>query len=97
MCELFTLSVLVVHTTIRNYIPLFYSRSFNFVSNLHVCPLDSFRPGDKAGSIQKKSDVNECSSLKALSMDTLRPFVPEYVQTVTKDGQCIPSNFQVCV
>jgi 1D-myo-inositol-triphosphate 3-kinase len=49
---------------------------------------DSFRPGEKAGSIQKKSDQNECSALKALSMDAiLRPFVPEYNQTVIKDGQ----------
>lgn len=53
--------------------------------------LDSFRPGDRVGCIQKKSDQNESSALKALSLDSLRPFIPEYIQTVVKDGQSIHS------
>jgi 1D-myo-inositol-triphosphate 3-kinase len=31
--------------------------------------------------------MNESSVLKALSTDSLSPFVPEYIQTVTRDGQ----------
>lgn len=80
--------IIIIHTY---YIYVQFVLMFRFL--ILRISTDSFRPGEKAGAIQKKSDVNESSALKALSIDILRPFVPEFIQTVTKDGQCIHSYY----
>lgn len=71
------------HFLLSSFLPPFPSLSPH--------PPDSFRPGDRVGCIQKKSDQSESFALKALSVDSLRPFIPEYIQTVVKDGQSIHS------
>lgn len=86
----FSLSLFNVYHLPSSFLLCAYLISFCLPPSPSFSPLpDSFRPGDRVGCIQKKSDQNESFALKALSVDSLRPFIPEYIQTVVKDAQSI--------
>ena len=58
-------------------------------------PQGNFEPGE-GGTIMKKSSCNELESLRGLMCDELRPFVPEFVKEVEKNGQSIQC-YSVCI